>query len=116
MKQQRKPQATDFHVPVEGIGTFVFGKRTMADELAVQREFADILGGVEPTAWLQTMAGWLAVLRVLTVKAPDGWDLDALDPLEDETYAKLNRVYTALREKEDSFRRGPKPAGEGSGA
>lgn len=112
----RMPKETDFTVKVDEIGTFTFGKRTMRDEVAVQVEFARIIEGVEPTAWLQTVGGWLATLRVLTVRAPEGWDLEDMDPLDPDTYAKLSRVHDALRDKERSFRRGPAPAGEGSGA
>ena len=112
----RAPQDTDFTVRVDDVGTFTFGKRTMRDEIAIQVEFARLIDGVEPTAWLQAVGGWVSVLKVLTVRAPDGWDLDGMDPLDDETYAKLKRVYDALTEKESSFRRPKKPAGEGSGA
>lgn len=106
----RASKTTDFDVTVEGVGRFVFGKRTMGDELAIQREFADILQGVQPTDWLMTMAGWLSVLRVLTVSAPAGWDLDEMDPLDESTYERLFKVYTALRDKEGSFRPGRSPA------
>lgn len=112
----RPSRPTDFTVPVEGVGRFVFGKRTMADELAIQREYADIIQGIEPTVWLETMGGWLSVLRVLTVDAPAGWDLDELDPLDEETYAKLSRVYEELRNQERSFRGGQKPSGEAASA
>lgn len=108
----RAPSNTDFVVPVDGIGNFTFGKRRMADELSIQREYASILQGVEPTDWLQTMAGWFSVLRTLTVRGPDGWDLEALDPLDEDTYAKLHKVYTALRDQERSFRSAPGGAGE----
>ncbi len=110
-KRPRRP--SDFSVKVEGIGSFVFANRTMADELAVQREYAEIIGGVEhPTIWLETMGGWLSALRVLTVSAPDGWDIDAMDPLDTETYKKIGRVYEELQKMERSFRQGPKPSGE----
>ena len=112
----RKPQETDFSVPVEGIGNFTFGRRTMADEIKIQVEFARIIDGVEPTAWLNTVGGWLSTLRVMTVRAPADWDIEGLDPTDDETYAKLGRVYDALIQKERSFRRKPEPVGEGSGA
>ncbi len=116
-RKQRAPRATDFNVPVEGVGNFVFAKRTMGDELDIQREFADILQGVEhPTVWLETMAGWLSVLRVLTVRAPDGWSLEELDPLDEETYAKLNKVYEELRTQERLFRAGQKPSGQATSA
>lgn len=112
----RKPSPTDFVVPVEGVGTFTFARRRMADEIAIQVEFARIINGVEPTAWLLAVGGWLSALRILTVRAPEGWDLDDLDPQEDETYAKLNRVFDALTEKERSFRRVANAADQGSGA
>lgn len=111
----RKPSLTDFVVPVEGVGQFTFASRRLADEIAIQVEFARIIDGVEPTAWLSAVGGWLAALRVLTVKAPDGWVLDDLDPLDDDTYAKLGRVHDALVDKERSFRRGPNKDGEGRG-
>ena len=101
----RTAQDTDFVVKVEGVGSFTFGKRTMRDEIAIQVEFARIIDGVEPTAWLQTVGGWLSTLRVLTVRAPAGFAADDLDPLDDDTYATLGKVYDALAEQERSFRR-----------
>ena len=112
----RIAKETDFTVKVDGVGTFTFGRRTMRDEIAIQVEYARIIDGVEPTAWLQAVGGWLSVLRTLTVRAPEGWDLDTMDPLDDETYARLSNVYEALVDQERSFRRGSKPAGQGSGA
>lgn len=112
----RTAKENDFTVKVDGVGTFTFGRRTMRDEITIQVEYARIIDGVEPTAWLQALGGWLSVLRTLTVRAPDGWDLDAMDPLDTETYARLNKVYEALVEQERSFRRGSKPASQGSGA
>lgn len=111
----RQPQETDFIVPVDNVGTFTFGKRTMRDEVAIQVEFARIIDGVEPTSWLQAVGGWLSTFKVLTVRAPAGWDVETLDPLDPETYAKMNRVYDALTEKERSFRRKPGVDGEGAG-
>ena len=103
----RQPRPTDFEVPVEGVGNFLFARRTLADELAVQREYARIIDGVEnPTEWLATMAGWLSVLRTITIRAPEGWSLDDMDPLDPATYEKLFKVYSALRDKEGSFRPG----------
>ena len=105
---------TDYIVPVEGIGNFTFGRRKMADEIAIQREYADIIGGVPATAWLATVGTWLSAFKVLTVRAPAGWDIDEMDPLDDETFEKLKRVYDALCEKELSFRRKPGTISEGS--
>jgi hypothetical protein len=110
----RTPNITDFTVPVEGVGTFTFGRRKMADEIKIQVEYARMIDGVEPTQWLSLVCGWMAALRTLTVNAPDGWDIEEMDPLDDETYSKLMRVHAALVDKERSFRTGKKPGSEGS--
>lgn len=111
----RQPRETDYTVTVENVGTFTFAKRTMRDEIDVQVEFARIINGVEPTAWLEAVGGWMSTLRVLTVRAPDGWDLDGFDPFDPETYAKLRAVHSALVEKERSFRLKPAAGSEGTG-
>lgn len=111
----RIPKDSDFTVDVEGVGRFTFARRTMRDELAIQREYSDILQGVIPTDWLATVGGWMSTLRVLTVHAPTDWVLDDLDPTDTATYEKMVRVHSALVEKERSFRCGSEPAGQGSG-
>jgi len=111
----RAAHNTDFNVDVEGVGTFVFGRRKMADHVKINVEYSRLTEGVEPTPWLYMVATWLSVLKVLTVRAPEGFVVDELDPLDDDTYGKLLKVHAALRAKEDSFRRGPSAAGEGGG-
>ena len=111
----RKPHITDFTVPVEGIGTFTFARRKMADEIQIQVEYARILDGVQPTEWLALVGGCLSALKVLTVKAPEGWDINELDPVDDESYAKLMQVHAALVSKERSFRRKSTDTGEAAG-
>jgi len=103
----REAQKTDFTIDVEGIGSFTFARRTMRDEIRIQREFARIIDGVEPTAWLEQVGGWISDLGVLTVEAPEGWDIEGMDPLDDDTYAKMAKVHAALRDKERSFRGKP---------
>lgn len=100
----RKPNHRDFEVTVEGVGRFVFGYRVMADEFKIQAEYARVLDGAPATDWLHVLAGWVSTLKVLTVEAPEGWDIDEMDPLVDDEYAKLNTVFDALRAKEASFR------------
>ena len=112
----RRPHITDFTVPVDGIGTFTFARRKMADEMKIQVEYARMIDGTQPTQWLSLVAGWISALMVLTVKAPDGWDLDELDPLDDDSYAKLKRVYDELMLKEQSFRPGHGKARQGERA
>jgi hypothetical protein len=111
----RAPSDTDFTVPVPGVGTFTFGRRRMADEISIQVEYARLLDGVTATEWLALVCGWLAALKTLTVRAPSGWDIDEMDPLDDETYAKLAKVHNALTEKERSFRGKAGSAKQGAG-
>lgn len=96
--------ATDFQITVDDVGMFTFGRRTFADEFAIQRKFADLTGGGPTTEWLRLVGGWVSTLAVLTVKAPEGWDIDAMDPLDPDVYAQLNRVHDALLDREYSFR------------
>ncbi|WOL24225.1 hypothetical protein fHeYen801_015 [Yersinia phage fHe-Yen8-01] len=100
----RLPQKTDYDIKVDGIGTFRIARRKMSDEILIQRYYAEYAGGVEPTAWLATLAEYLSTYRGLVVTAPEGFDIDNLDPLDDETYKKLGSVFTAIREQEERFR------------
>ena len=116
----RRGSDTDFDLNVEGVGNFRFARRRMADEMKIQVEYARIIDGVEqPTVWLDRMGGAISTLKVLTVKAPDGFDIDDLDPLDEESYIKLLSVYDALAAKEESFRSGKRKAlpqeGQGTG-
>lgn len=104
MSRSSKP--TDFRVSVDGVGDFVFAKRTMRDEIATQVGYARLIDGVTPTPWLETVCGAIADLKTLTVKGPDGWDIDALEPHDPETYKNLLAVHRELINKERSFRPG----------
>lgn len=112
----RAPAATDFFVDVEGVGRFVFAKRTMRDELRIAAEYSRLTEGVEtPTEFLSTIAGWISTLKALEVEAPHGWDIDDMDPFEDESHQKIFKVYAELRVKEGSFRKAKNPGSEGNG-
>lgn len=112
----RYPADTDFHETVEGVGNFVFARRTMRDEMRVAAEYSRLTEGVEtPTPFLETIAGWIATLKVLTVAAPDGWDLDDMDPLDEDVYAKIGKVNKALRLREGQFRKAKGTPGQGTG-
>lgn len=100
----RAGSKSDYKVNVEGVGVFTFAKRTMKDEIKIQVEYARLIDGTEPTEWLQSVCGWLANFKVLMVSAPEDWDLEEMDPLDNESYTRMALVYGALREKERSFR------------
>lgn len=109
----RTPAITDFFVDVPNIGTFSFAKRMLRDELRIGAEYSRLTEGVgTPSAWLEIVAGWISALTVLTVSAPAGWDIEQMDPLDQETYDKLRTVHQALRDKESSFRKKPSAAVE----
>lgn len=112
----RKRSNTDFTVQVADVGSFVFGKRTMRDEIAIQVEYARLIDGVTATDWLVTVCGWMAAFKILMVAAPEGFDIESLDPLDDDTYRQMALIHSALRQQEDSFRGKQKPAGEAVGS
>lgn len=112
----RPPKPSDFRVTVPDVGDFVFAKRSMRDEIQAQVEYARMIDGVTPTPWLEAVCGAMADLTVLTVKAPDGWDVETMDPHDADTFAKLIAVHRGLREKEISFRPGAAKAGEADGS
>ena len=112
----RIPSLTDFDLKVDGVGSFVFGRRKLADEIKIQVEFARMVDGVEPTEWLSMVCTWLCTLKIMAVRMPEDFIIDELDPLDDGTYAKLAMVHSALAAKEGSFRRGTAQAGQGTGA
>lgn len=112
----KQPMASDFVVQVPDVGTFTFRKKNMRVQAEVECEFArltECLANVPD--FLATLSSALADLTVLTVSAPDGWDLDALDPEEEEDHAKLLNVWGALRDKQASFRR-DRAQGQAGGA
>jgi hypothetical protein len=107
------PGSKEFVVPIDGIGTFTFARRNMRSELAIAAEFSRLSEGIAtPSAFLETVGGWIATLKVLTLNAPENWVLDELDPLDDENYARLMKVHGALRAREDEFRKKPKSGRE----
>lgn len=113
----RTPAPSDFQLDVEGVGHFVFGRRTLRDEARIAAEYSRLTEGVAtPTEDLVLLASWMSTLAVLTSGAPEGWDVDGLDPLDPDTYTRLGKVYAALREKEGSFRRKPTPTSPAASA
>lgn len=101
----RKILATDFYVEVEGIGRFRFARRSMRDEFQIGAEYSRLTEGVStPTPWLEHMATMVSNLKVLAVTVPADWDIDRMDPLDEESYSRIIKVHKVLREQEDSFR------------
>lgn len=114
----RAPASTDFAITAGG-EQFTVGRRVMRDEFAIGAEYSRLTEGVEtPTRFLSYYARAFATAKVLLVAAPAGFDLEKLDPLEEDSYAKLIALYEAIIAREDDFRRkngaGIKASGAGS--
>lgn len=106
-----------FTTHVEGVGAFSFLRRTMRLEMRIGAEYSRLTEGVDtPTQWFELVAGILAAIKVLVVAAPPGWDLEQLDPTDDETWDQLVLIHRALRDQEDTFRRAKKKQSETTGA
>lgn len=123
MHTMRPASDTDFFVPVEGVGTFRFGRRTYGDRLKIRAEFLRLcqeFGEANADPELSTHAVILAAHKVLCVEAPKGWEnLEAIDLVSDpHAEDKVFAIYAALKEKEDSFRlpKGADQGGEAAGA
>lgn len=109
----RTSRPDDFTVSVDGVGDFTFSRRTMRDQFAIDTEIAKLTGGIPNVPpYLAMYADAMACIKVLTVTAPEKWDVEKLDPLEEESYSQLLAVHAALRDKEDTFRKKPAAGSE----
>lgn len=114
----RTAAAGDFQVEVDGVGRFTFARRTPRDVFRIRGEYERLTGGnyTEDGQYKDWTALAFATIKLLAVEAPDGFDLDKIDPnVEDDWEAKLVRVFADLREKELSFRPGSGAGGEATG-
>lgn len=110
-----------FIVNVPDIGTFTFGPRHMANQMKIECEYCRLTEGLTGiTAFLANLAQMVADLSVLTVDGPKGMagkdDILALDACDPETFARLQKVWSALCDKEAEFRGllQPKAGGQGN--
>lgn len=103
---------------IDGVGAFTWRiPRTMRDEIKIAAEVSRLTEGVEtPSPWLSAMAEMLSALKVLTVDAPTDWDIDAMDPLDPDTYKMISEVFGALRAAEERFRRERRKGSQAGGA
>lgn len=110
-----------FTLDVEDIGRFTFRKRTLMMQAAIECEYARLTEGLLlVTPYLEQLAGSLADIRVLMVTGPKGWgvkDLDEMDADDPEVLPRLQKVWSALRDKQASFQKPaePKEGGQGVG-
>jgi len=100
-----------FVVTVPEVGAFEIRRRTLRVQMAIHAELNRLTEGAPLASlsdWFIDLCSLVAELKGLIVKAPDGWSMEEIDPLDDG-YDRLRAVYRAIRIKEDDFR--PKTAG-----
>lgn len=103
-------------IDLDGVGQFEVLRVTQRQRLRVMTEQARLTEGLDelPESLLEE-ASITAAVKALVVKAPDGWDVDLIDPLdEDGSYSAMKRLYAAISEREQRFR--GKTANQASGA
>jgi hypothetical protein len=105
-----------FTLDVDGVGAFTAKRRTMLTEIEIAAEANRLVGGQEELSeWLRGLVMTVATLKVQIVKAPDGFDLEELDPDDPDSYALMQQVYRAVKAKEADFRSGKRATGKSEG-
>lgn len=105
----RNPAPGDFSVEIDGIGSFVFGRRTPRDAFRIRGEYDKLTGANydDDGNMRDVTALAYATVSVMAVSVPDGFDLQKLDPVvNDEWESIVFRVFGGFREKELTFRQG----------
>lgn len=98
--------ATDLTVDVEGIGTFTFARRKPEDVYRIRARYARLTEDHYTEEGNIADMGALGVvsLQALMVAGPEGFSLEALDPLmSDDWESIVTRIFVALRAKELSL-------------
>lgn len=120
----RPAAPNDFTLEIEGIGNFIFGRRTGRDRFRISADYHRLTEGLDVgESELGLVAEAFATVKTLMVDGPVDiatmLDLDAPSDVDQDGDAKLLRVFFALRQKELSFRpragEGREAAREGNG-
>lgn len=113
----RTASPNDFALEIEGIGRFIFGRRTGRDRFRISAEFHRLTEGLPlGDSDLAIAAEAFATVKTLLVEGPkeitDMLDLDAPASTDPDADSKLLRVFFTLRQKELSFRPGTREGSE----
>ena len=92
-------------VEVAGVGQFEFQHRTLTLQVGVEAILLRMLDGPVSSEQLRYVARAIATIQKLMVRAPDRFDLDAIDPVNDAEVDDVLKVYGGLLEAEATFRR-----------
>lgn len=111
----RAPRETDFFIPIDGVGTFRYGRRTLGDRMRIRAQYlryTEEFGDDDPN--LSMYAGMFSTHSVLCVEAPSGWeDLADIDATDEDKVEAAFKLFTELKKMEDSFDKGVVKSGEG---
>lgn len=117
MTNQYDPNAA-LLVPVDGIGVFTFAMRSLERQFRIEAEYCRLTEGLpQVTTFLGNLAQSVADIACLLVSGPPGWasrdEILAKDAFDPDTYKDLQKVWSALRDKEAEFRGQPASTQEG---
>lgn len=97
--------ADNYFVDIDGLGAFEVMRRTMLANNKIRSEFNRITEGQESLSEaFEQFCVVFSTLKALVVKAPTGWNLDNLDPDDDNSYQQMYSLYFKIVEKEKFFR------------
>ena len=86
-------------------GQFTFRWRDMATQVAVERLISELTGGQsKPAPALYWLASTTALFRTLVAEVPEGFVFDDLDPVDPDTYNRLQAIVEAHSKAEKTFR------------
>ncbi len=96
-----------FPVVVENVGTFECRRRTLRVEIKIGTAFSRLTEGEDKIpAWLRELCEVVSTVKCLVIHGPDGFDVDRMDPQDEETFGKLIAIYHAILAEEARFRTG----------
>lgn len=105
---KNKPRKNDFFCDLEGVGRFIFNRKTYGGQIKIDSEMARILGPnfTADDDISRVHALLIGHYNALIVECPPGWeDLEDIDLSEQpELDNKILELYFMLRGKLDSFR------------
>lgn len=92
-------------VDVEGVGQFEFQHRTLTLQVGVEAIMNRMLDGPVSDERLLYVARAIATIKKLAIKVPEGFDLEAIDPIDENEVEGVLKAYGGLLDAEATFRR-----------
>jgi len=113
----RPEKDTDFFIDLPDVGKFRYGRRTYGDRIKIRSKYLTVVEGHGADETMNLYGSFVATHEVLCVSCPDGWeDLTDLDlTLPDNVDDKIFDLFSQLKEKEDSFKKGATKSSEATG-